>query len=304
MKRKVGIRFLGMLWFSAVLIHEVVAFSKQVILVTGASRGIGAVIATQLATNDSNIVYAGIRKDTKLEFTPTANLKPLLLDVTNETSVTAAVATILQEQGQIDGLINNAGVMAYGAHENMSLPEAQRIFDVNYFGVLRVTQAVLPSMREKMAGRILNIGSRSGFRPLPSLAVYADSKAAVLHSSQTLAATLTPWNIKVSVIEPGPVLTELDSISPYGTSLAEALDPYRAIFKQANLLAPEPGQALGPNAQASEEIALLVQQILMDPNPKLRYQTTRAIEAQAAQRAVDPTGNQDVAEIRSILYGG
>ena len=273
----------------------------EVVLVTGASRGIGAAIINRLATQGYK-VYAGVRENSLKAHLTSECIQLVTLDVTNDQSVAAAVAGILEKEGHIDILVNNAGIMMYGSHENTAIDEAKNVFEVNYFGPLRMAHAVLPSMRAKKKGRIIQIGSRSGFRPLPSLSVYADSKAALLSASQIMAATLTPWNIKVSVIEPGPVNTDLDSISPYGSQLNKDDDPYRDIFGRVDLLAPALGQALGSGAQHPDEIAEIVQMVIETIEPALRYQTTENIQNQAAQRAVDPSGNTDVAEIRRILY--
>jgi NAD(P)-dependent dehydrogenase (short-subunit alcohol dehydrogenase family) len=274
--------------------------TPDVVLVTGASRGIGAAIVRRLAQEPKRFrIYAGVR--TIPAENPTT-FKYIELDVCKGESVKGAIDNILEAEGKIDYVVNNAGIMKYGAHEGTTVEEAQEIFDVNYFGPLRVTHAVLPSMREKKKGHIIQIGSRSGFRPLPSISVYADSKAALLSMSQIMAATLAPWNIRVSVIEPGPVLTDLDSSSAYGSQLPPDRDVYYKIFKAADLLAPEPGVALGPGAQEVEEIAHTVMEVINDPEPSLRYQTTPAIQQQASARAVDRTGNKDVEELKNILF--
>ena len=249
--------------------------ARKVVLVTGASRGIGASIANHLAKN-GYLVFAGVRKtSTRKNLSISQTLQPILLDVTDEESIRNAVHHILKQEGQIDVLVNNAGVMLYGSSENVTIEEAKRVFDVNYFGTLRVTQAVLESMRNRKSGQIIQIGSRAGFRPLPSIAVYSDSKAALWAASQSMAATLKPWNIKISVVEPGPVLTDLDANSPYGTRLKRGEDPFWNIFKRVDLLAPEPGKALGAGAQQPQEIAELVQKVIEAPEPLFRYQTTR-----------------------------
>ena len=285
--------------FVFILGFSSIGFCSQVVLVTGASRGIGASIANRLA-NNGYVVYAGVR-DNSTRNNLQASVRPIVLDVTDDSSVNKAVQKITDEEGHVDVLINNAGVMSYGSHENIRIDEAKWLFDVNYFGVLRVTQAVLEGMRERKNGQIIQIGSRSGFRPLPALSVYADSKAALLSASKVMAANLKPWNIKVSVVEPGPVLTELDANSPYGTRLEKDHDPYYEIFGAADLLPPPPGAALGPGAQEPEEIAEIVQRVIETPSPSLRYQTTDSIRNQAAKRAVDPTGDSDVEELVQIL---
>ncbi len=291
-------------FFFLSIFNAIPVYGFEVVLVTGASRGIGASIANKLAQSPERYkVYAGVRaRSNRAQLMTADNLQPIVLDVTDDQSVAKAVKHILDKEGHLDVLVNNAGIMMYGSHENVTIKEAKKVFDVNYFGMLRVTQEVLGPMREQKKGRIIQIGSRSGFRPLPSLSVYGDSKAALLSASQIMAATLTPWNIKISVVEPGPVLTELDANSPYGSRLKQAHDPFHAIFKRVDLLAPEPGAALGSGAQQAEEIAIVVQHVIETPAPALRYQTTEKIQGQAARRAVDPSGDKDVEELRSILF--
>lgn len=112
-----------------------------------------------------------------------------------------------------------------------------------------------------------------------------------------MAATLKPWNIHVSLIEPGPVSTDLDYLSPYGTNLAPTEDPYYPIFENSGLL--EPGS---PLTQSAVEIALIVKNVIEAEHPYLRYQTAEYIQDQAALRLVDPTGDTDVAEWNSVLF--
>jgi retinol dehydrogenase 8 len=187
--------------------------------------------------------------------------------------------------------------MIYGSIENLTIEEAQQLFDVNFFGVMRVTQAVLPHMRHQHQGKIIQISSRSGFRPLPSISLYAASKFALEGLSETMAATLKPWNISVSLIELGPVNTDLDFLSPYGSCLSKQQDPYYAIFEDVGLLDP-----VSPIAQQPLEIAQLVKEVIETESPLFRYQTTEAIERQASQRFVDPTGLSSIREWYPILF--
>ncbi len=273
--------------------------AEPVVLVTGSSRGIGYAIVEQLA-KAGYFVYAGARNTSSVEALREQypeNIAIVFLDVTDGESIRKAVAQILEEKGHIDGLVNNAGIMTYGSIENHTIEEAQKIFDVNLFGVMRVTQEVLPVMRRQNSGRIIQISSRSGFRPLPTLSLYAASKFALEGLSETMAAILKPWNITVSLIEPGPVATQLDFVSPYGTHLPREEDPYYPIFETSGLLDP-----VSPLVQQPEEIARFVQKALEDETPLFRYQTTPAIEKQAAKRFVDPTGLTSVKEWEPILF--
>ncbi len=256
------------LWINA-------AHSHQVVLITGASRGIGHATAELLA-KEGYTVYAGVRDISKglpMQQAEGNNLNVLQLDVTDEQSIDLAVKTIVDKEGRLDVLVNNAGIMVYGSIENVTIEEAQKVFDVNFFGIMRTTQAVLPIMRNQKRGRIIQISSRSGFRPLPSISVYAASKYALEGISETMAATLKPWNIDISLVEPGPVSTELDYISPYGSRLDANTDPYYSVFQRVGLLDPN-----SPIAQTPQEIAAIIQQIIETDKPLFRYQTTENIK--------------------------
>jgi len=276
--------------------------AEQVVLVTGASRGIGYAITEKLAES-KYIVYAGARETSTLDQLKALqdrfpnNISIVSLDVTDTQSIKQAVAQIFNREGQIDALINNAGIMMYGSVENLTIEEAHRIFEVNLFGVIRTVQEVLPIMRKQNGGRIIQISSRSGFRPLPTLSLYAASKFALEGLSETMAASLKPWNIFISLIEPGPVATELDFISPYGSRLQRDEDPFYPIFEASGLLNP-----VSPLVQQPEEIAAFVLKALEEDIPCFRYQTTPAIEKQAAQRLFDITGLQNLVEWDQILF--
>jgi NAD(P)-dependent dehydrogenase (short-subunit alcohol dehydrogenase family) len=270
---------------------------NQVVLITGASRGIGYATAELLA-HDGYTVYAGMRNPSLVtQQRDLKNFHVIQLDVTNQQSIDLAINKIVDNEGHLDVLINNAGIMIYGSVENLTIEEAKNVFDVNFFGVMRVTQAVLPVMRGQKRGRIIQISSRSGFRPLPSISIYAASKYALEGLSETMAATLKPWNIDISLVQPGPVSSELDFISPYGSRLLQNIDPYYSIFHQAGLLDPN-----SPIAQSPQEIALLIKQIIEAEKPLFRYQTTENIKKQAALRLVDITGNSAVTEWHHMLF--
>lgn len=267
--------------------------ANKVVLITGASRGIGASIS-DLLTHEGYSVYAGVRNIPAT--TVPDNLHLIHLDVTDQTSVDLAIKTIIAKEGHIDVLVNNAGIMFYGSIENITIEEAQKLFNVNFFGVMRVTQAVLPHMRDQKKGKVIQISSRSGFRPLPSIGVYAASKFALEGLSETMAAVLKPWNISISLIEPGPVSTELDFISPYGSRLPKHQDPYYSIFKEAGLLDPN-----SPDAQSAQQIAFIVKEVIETDKPLFRYQTADYIKKQASKRFIDISGNSSVDEWDDIL---
>lgn len=273
-----------------------------VVVLTGASRGIGFCIAERLCASGYT-VYAGKRTTSTMKFLAPLqekyprNLHVVDIDVTVQAQIDAAIKTICEQEGRIDILINNAGIEYWGSIENISIDEAQELFNVNYFGPTRMCQAVLPIMRKQMSGRIIQIGSRGGFRPVPSLSVYSATKFALEGISETMAVTLKPWNIFVSLIEPGPVKTDLDFLAPYGSNLPKNEDPYAEMFERVGLLDPN-----SPIAQDPQEIACIVQDAIEARCPLFRYQTTDNIRRQAGFRMVDITGLSHLAEWNKVLF--
>ncbi|MGH6751961.1 MAG: SDR family NAD(P)-dependent oxidoreductase, partial [Pseudoxanthomonas sp.] len=172
--------------------------NKPIALVTGASSGIGEATAERLAKAGYQ-VYGTSRRGAK---TGQRAFEMLALDVNSDESVEAAVATLIRLEGRIDLLVNNAGfgVAPAGAEES-SIEQARAIFDTNFFGIIRMTRAVVPHMRRQASGRIINIGSVLGFLPMPYGALYAATKHAVEGYSESLDHELRTRGIRVSVIE-------------------------------------------------------------------------------------------------------
>jgi NAD(P)-dependent dehydrogenase (short-subunit alcohol dehydrogenase family) len=181
---------------------------RKVALVTGASSGIGQASAELLA-QAGYTVYGTSRRGGDGSKRP---FEMLSLDVTSDASVEAAVQTLIQREGRIDLLVNNAGfgVAPAGAEES-SIAQAQAIFDTNFFGIVRMTRAVLPHMRAHGAGRIINIGSVLGFLPMPYGALYSATKHAIEGYSESLDHELRTRGIRVSIIEPAYTKTPFDA---------------------------------------------------------------------------------------------
>lgn len=178
----------------------------KVALVTGASSGIGYEVALQLKDQDF-IVYGAARRVDKMKDLVSKGIQTLSLDVTDEASVQTCVDTILKREGKIDILINNAGYGSYGAVEDVPIKEAQSQLDVNLFGLVRMTQAVLPSMRKNHYGRIINSSSVAGKVHTPFGAWYHASKFAVEGLSDCLRMETAEFGIDVVLIEPGGIRT-------------------------------------------------------------------------------------------------
>ncbi len=194
---------------------------KRVWFITGASRGIGALIAEAALADGNAVVAAGRNAKAIVErLGEHAALLPVALDVTDETLAKAAVQTAIEKFGRIDVLVNNAGFGLLGAIEESSDKDVRRMYDTNVFGLLNVTRAVLPTLRAQRSGHVINISSVGGYRAAAGFGVYSSTKFAVEGITEALHAELKPLGIHATVVEPGYFRTDfLD-----GTSLVVAPD--------------------------------------------------------------------------------
>lgn len=176
----------------------------RVILITGASSGIGQACAELLSAR-GHTVYGTRRRPSSAP----AGYRMLEMDVTRDDSVQRAVEAVLAEAGHIDVVVNNAGQALAGAVEDTSLEEAQRQFDVNFFGVLRVCKAVLPSMRARGSGLIIQVSSLGGSVGLPFQGLYSASKFALEGLTESLRQELAPFGIQATLVQPGDVRTPI-----------------------------------------------------------------------------------------------
>jgi short-subunit dehydrogenase len=178
--------------------------TRQVALVTGATSGIGKAAASALAAAGFEVIGTG-RNTARA--TPPAGVTYLDLDVTSDESVASVVKQVIDRFGHIDVLVNNAGVGATGAAEEFSVARTQDIFDINVYGVMRMTKAVLPHMRAQRRGRVVNISSVIGFVPNPFMAIYAATKHAVEGYSGSLDHEVREHGVRILLVEPGPINT-------------------------------------------------------------------------------------------------
>jgi len=186
--------------------------NQKVALVTGASSGIGK-SSVELLLAAGATVYGAARRVDKMKPLKDAGAKVIALDITDEQSVVNAVNTITKQSGGVDILINNAGYGSYGAIEDVPLSEARRQFDVNIFGLARLTQLVLPHMREKKYGKIVNISSIGGKIYTPFGGWYHATKHALEGWSDCLRVETNAFGIDVVIVEPGGIATEWGAIA-------------------------------------------------------------------------------------------
>ena len=267
---------------------------SKIVLITGSSRGIGLATAVTLAQAGHSVV-ATLRDPSRADALLAAaeqrgvSLDVQPLDVTDDIAVNKTVQYALERYGRIDVLVNNAGGGYLGTTELVPVSAVQRLFDVNVFGVWRMTQAVLPAMREARSGHIVNLSSISGVVGIPFNEVYAATKFALEGMMECLAPVLATFGIHVLLIEPGPVGTAFRQNSG-GMSALLAPGPYQALaqeFMQA-FQAASGGEAA---AQSGNDMAQVILEAIDASAPHFRYQTSEMARAWVSQKLVDPDGD-------------
>ena len=241
---------------------------KKVVLITGASSGMGKAFARALLAEGLTVYTAARRLELMGELAALGAI-PIKLDVTSEDEIQAAIKQIEQEQGGLDILINNAGFGLYGAMEDCTLDEARYQFEVNLFGMARLTQLVLPGMREKRSGRIINMSSMGGKIYTPLGSWYHATKHAVEGWSDCLRIELKPFNIDVVVIEPGVIATEFGDVMVDPMLKRSGSGPYSKLADAvASSMKPTAKGKAGSDPQV---IVGLMLKAVRAPRPKTRY---------------------------------
>jgi short-subunit dehydrogenase len=234
---------------------------SRVVLITGVSSGIGQATA-RLLVDRGFTVFGTSRDPSGVERIAGAEILPL--DVCEEASVQSCVGSVLKQADQIDVLINNAGYMLSGAVEEVSVEEAKKQFETNFFGVVRMVRAVLPGMRRQGCGQIINIGSLAGLVPIPFHGIYAASKFALEGYTEALYHELKPLKVHVSLIEPGFFRTHLGQNRQEAAARIPDYEPWygRALgaVEKYHREAPDPSP-----------VARCVLSIVTNRSPRLRY---------------------------------
>ncbi|NAL77847.1 SDR family oxidoreductase [Nitrososphaera sp. AFS] len=246
--------------------------NKKVAVVTGSSSGIGYETALMLARNGF-LTYATMRNFNKSENIKSIAAKEGLpihitqLDVTDRVSINNAVTAISAETGRIDVLVNNAGYVLEGAFEHLSMDEIKAQYETNVFGLIRTTQAVLPIMREQKSGIIVNISSVAGRLGYPGGSAYISTKFAIEGLSESMSYELEPFGIKVVIIEPGVIRTNIFDSVVVAKKSKDPNSPYTQITqKMASSF-----EGMMKNASSPELVANIVLEAVTNDNPNLRY---------------------------------
>jgi NAD(P)-dependent dehydrogenase (short-subunit alcohol dehydrogenase family) len=251
-------------------------------LVTGVSSGIGREIAQLLAERGARVF--GTMRNPKSAI-PIRGVDLVSMDVTDDASVNAAVQTILQKAGPIRLLVNNAGYSFMGALEETSVEEARQQFETNLFGVLRVTNAILPGMRQQGFGRIVNISSVLGFLPAPYMGIYAASKHAVEGYTETLDHEVRRFGVRALLVEPAYTKTNIRGNSKFAKA---ALEVYADERKRLTGLVQQ-------NIEHGDDprlVAEAVHQALTAKSPRLRYPVGEGVALSRMRRFI-PAGMFD-----------
>lgn len=253
--------------------------NRRVAVVTGSSSGIGYEISLMLARNGF-LTYATMRNLSKSENIQSVASKENLpirinqLDVTDDVSVKDAVQAILSETRRIDVLVNNAGYVLNGAFEDLAMDEIKTQYDTNVFGLIRTTQTVLPIMRRQNSGIIVNISSGAGRFGYPGQSAYISTKFAVEGLSESMSYELEPFGIKVVVVEPGVIRTNIVNGMVVAKKSQDPNSPYLQIIqKMAGVL-----ENMMENGSPPDLVAKVVLNAVTNESPTLRYLAGKDVE--------------------------
>ena len=238
----------------------------KTVLITGASAGIGKATAIYLAQNGYN-VYGAARRMEKMQDLKTYDIKPISLDVTKDESITACVEQIFIEAGSVDILVNNAGFGSYGSIEDVSMEDARYQLEVNVFGAMRLTQLVLPKMRDNKYGKIVNISSVGGKIVFPLGGWYHATKFALEALSDSMRNEVREFGIDVIVVEPGATKSEWGNIATDSLIKVSGHTAYKDLAIKTNKVFSQ----LSGNIAEPIVIAKLIKKGIEAKNPKTRY---------------------------------
>jgi NAD(P)-dependent dehydrogenase (short-subunit alcohol dehydrogenase family) len=266
--------------------------ASRAVLITGCSTGIGRATA-ELLNREGWTVYATARRPETLIDLEQAGCRTLALDVTDEASMSAAVNSVLEAEGAVGVLINNAGYSQSGAVESVALDDVRRQFETNVFGLLRMCQLVLPGMREQRWGRIVNLSSMGGRVTFPGGGIYHSTKHAIEALSDAMRFEVRGFGIEVIIVEPGLIVTKFGETA---SASVQASGPY-ADFNRA-VAATTEGAYEGPMAKLGggpETVAKTIAAALKSDRPKTRYPVTASAHLILALRRLTPDRLWDLA---------
>lgn len=258
---------------------------NKAVLITGCSTGIGRATALHLAGLGPYTVYATARKVETLADLEAAGCRTLALDVCDEGSMVAAVAEVEAAEGAVWALVNNAGYSQSGAVESIPLESIRRQFETNVFGLIRMCQLVLPKMRERREGRIVNIGSMGGKLTFPGGGIYHATKYSLEAISDAMRWELDGFGVKVVLLEPGLITTSFGETAHGSVAATDDDGPYaefnRRVATTTAAVYEGPMKRLGAGPEA---VAKKIEKALTSPRPRPRYTVTPSAKLSIGQR--------------------
>ena len=260
--------------------------SEPAVLVTGCSSGIGRATALRLSASGRWTVYATARRSGSIGDLATAGCRTLDLDVTDEASMVRAVTAIEERHGTVAALVNNAGYSQSGAVEAVPIDRVRAQFETNVFGLLRLTQLVLPGMRRARSGRVVNVGSMGGRLVFPGGGVYHATKYAVEALSDALRFEVRGFGIHVVLIQPGLIRTGFGDAAGLAIRDAGGPEVYRPFHAEVARLTKEASER-GMTARlagTADDVAFVIEKALTRPRPKSRYIVSASAALFMAQR--------------------
>ena len=259
---------------------------KKTVFITGASSGIGRAAAKKFAEKDWNVIATMRNPDKEKELNFINRVWVTTLDVEKADTINAAIENGIRQFGKIDVLINNAGQGIFGVFETAPEESIRKLFEVNFFGVLQVTRAILPHFREQKTGMIVNVSSSTGRFTFPLMSIYSASKYALEGFSESLSFELAAQNIKVKIIEPGMVDTNFDEATrnnyvadPNITAYNDYIDKVIRIFSSGDA---------GERKVTAEEAAAAIYDAVTDGSDTLRYIIGEDVKTMITARATMP----------------
>lgn len=275
---KKGITILICLLFSQNALAE-----RYTVLVTGGMSGIGKEIATAFKEEGWNVWVTSREPE---QYKREQGIRALKVDLKNDEEIQKAITRVHKDSGRIDVIVNNAGYGLLGPVETLTPEELREQFEINVLGSFRVIKHVLPVMRNQKHGHIINISSTSGVRAVPGLGGYAASKMALEGLTESLAAEVFPWNIKVSLVEPGSVNNNwAENATIAKNANSEMLYKELTTNLQGKLI------YLAKSGQLPKDIGKIVVKIAHVSDPHFRYQTNEQSHEVVAGVYTDTTGN-------------
>ena len=268
------------------------ASERPVVLITGTSSGIGKALASQLAESGWQVVATARRATAAMP-----GVDQRLLDVTDDASVCDCLDGVMRDYGRLDAVVNNAGAGHVATLEEDSIDDIRKVFEVNFFGVVRVSQAALPLLRASQ-GRLVTVTSVGGVVGQPFNDAYCAAKFAVEGLMEGLAPVARGLGVRVSVVEPGYVTSEFVANLGFDMNAAASAEgPYQAM-RDSYI---ERVRQRMPQGQTCEAAAAVIRDVLADPAPQFRYQTSDAARMLVGLKLTDMTGEGIQAFTRSWI---